>query len=102
MKPDLVGWLATAVLVATVGRQTWVQWTSGKTAGVSKWLFVGQIAASTGFVAYSVLLGNWVFVVSNAFLLVIAIVGQVFYVRNRRKEEKDGSRRGDGHCEQPQ
>jgi MtN3 and saliva related transmembrane protein len=89
MKPDLVGWIATAILVATVGRQTWMQWQSGKTAGVSKWLFVGQIAASTGFVIYSVMLDNWVFVVSNSFLLVIAIVGEALYLHNRRNEKTD-------------
>jgi MtN3 and saliva related transmembrane protein len=100
MKPDLIGWVATAILVATVGRQTWTQWTSGKTDGVSHWLFIGQIAASTGFTVYSVLLGNWIFVVSNAFLLVIAIVGQVLYVRNRKHEKADT--RHDSFSRQPQ
>jgi MtN3 and saliva related transmembrane protein len=91
MKPDLIGWIATGILVATIGRQTWMQWKSGKTAGVSKWLFIGQIAASVGFTIYSVMLDNWVFVVSNSFLLVIAIVGQFLFLRNRKNEKgRDG------------
>jgi hypothetical protein len=33
---------------------------------VSKWLFVGQATASGGFLCYSLLVNNWVFVVTNA------------------------------------
>ncbi len=88
MKPDLVGWTATAILVLTVGRQAFSQWRSGTTAGLSKWLFVGQMAGSLGFVVYSAMLDNRVFVVSNCFLLVIAIVGQCLYVRNARREQR--------------
>ncbi len=89
--PDLttaIGWLSTGILVLTIGRQAFNQWKEGSTAGLSKWLFVGQLAASTGFVVYSWLLDNPVFVVSNIFLLIIAAVGQVLYLRNRRREGK--------------
>lgn len=88
MKPDIVGWAATVVLVLTIGRQAWTQWQSESTAGQSKWLFVGQIVASLGFVVYSAMLDNWVFVVSNAFLLVIAVIGQWLYHRNERRERR--------------
>ena len=88
---DLVGWVATGILVLTVGRQAYSQWKEGSTQGQSKWLFIGQLAASTGFVVYSYLLDNRVFVVSNVFLLVIAAVGQAFYVRNRRREGKSAA-----------
>ena len=64
------------------------------TRGVSKWLFVGQLAASTLFVIYSALLGNWVFVVTNALLLLAALVGEFIYLRNRRR---GGQRRGGAH-----
>lgn len=84
---DLIGWLSTAILLATIGRQTWSQWKQGSTAGLSKWLFIGQLAASTGFVVYSYLLDNYVFVVSNVFLLIIAAVGQMLYLRNKRREK---------------
>ncbi len=82
----VIGWISTGILVLTIGRQAWNQWKEGSTAGLSKWLFVGQLAASTGFVVYSWLLDNLVFVVSNVFLLAIAAVGQALYVRNRRRE----------------
>lgn len=83
---EAVGWVATGILIATVGRQAWTQAKSRSTAGLSRWLFVGQLAASTGFTIYSFLLGNVVFVVSNLFLLAIAAIGQVLYLRNRRRE----------------
>jgi MtN3 and saliva related transmembrane protein len=83
---DAIGWAATGVLVLTVGRQAYSQWSERSTKGQSKWLFVGQLAASAGFVVYSWLLDNTVFVVSNIFLLIIAAVGQVLYIRNRRRE----------------
>jgi len=85
MSPDPIGWLATAILILTVGRQTYTQWRDKTSEGVSSWLFIGQIAASTGFVIYSALLGNIVFVVSNCFLVVIAIVGQWVYRRNEKQ-----------------
>ena len=93
---DAVGWIATGILVLTIGRQAWSQWKQGSTAGLSKWLFVGQTAASTGFVVYSYLLDNVVFVVSNVFLLIIAAVGQWLYLRNRKREDAQGGRSSSG------
>lgn len=83
---DWLGWGASAVLLATLGRQVWVQWRERSTVGVSSWLFVGQLAASTGFVIYSWLVGNWVFVTTNSAILITALVGQCVYRRNVRRE----------------
>lgn len=83
---DLIGWTSSAILLATLARQVFTQWRERSTAGVSHWLFIGQLAASTGFLIYSWLLRNWVFVVTNAALLVTALVGQVIYRRNARRE----------------
>jgi hypothetical protein len=82
--PDLVGWIASAILLATLARQTWRQWREPDPRGVSRWLFLGQIAASVGFVAYSWMLGNWVFIVTNTLILLTAIVGQLALSRARR------------------
>jgi MtN3 and saliva related transmembrane protein len=82
---DAIGWASTAVLLATVGRQVYSQWKSKATAGVSRWLFIGQISASIGFIVYSWLLQNWVFLFSNAAMVATAIVGEVIYVSNRRR-----------------
>jgi hypothetical protein len=82
--PDLVGWIASAILLATLARQTWRQWREPDPRGVSRWLFVGQIAASVGFVAYSWMLRNWVFIVTNTLMLLTAIIGQIALSRARR------------------
>ncbi|HEY4581666.1 MAG TPA: SemiSWEET family transporter [Lysobacter sp.] len=81
---DLVGWAASAILIATLGRQVYTQWRERSTEGVSRWLFIGQMCASIGFVIYSWLVGNGVFVFTNAVLLLTGVVGQLIYRRNRR------------------
>ncbi len=83
---DWLGWGASAVLLATLGRQVWVQWRERSTEGLSSWLFVGQLVASSGFALYSWLIGNWVFVVTNIMLLATALLGQWIFRRNRRLE----------------
>jgi hypothetical protein len=52
---------------------------------LSKWLFLGQIAASAGFVVYSWLKGDWVFVTTNLLILATAIAGQIIFQVNRMK-----------------
>jgi MtN3 and saliva related transmembrane protein len=80
---DLIGWLSSAVLLATIARQVFTQWRTGSAVGVSRWLFIGQLAASTGFTLYSYLLQNWVFLVSNLALLLTAVIGEIIYVKNK-------------------
>ena len=75
---DALGWFASLILIATVSRQVWKQWSERRIEGLSSWLFIGQIATSLAFVAYSWLVQNWVFVASNAFLLVAAVTGEVW------------------------
>lgn len=86
MPTQLIGWSAAAILLATIGRQVYSQWRSGSVQGVSKWLFIGQLAASVGFVIYSSLLREPVFVVTNALMLGTAILGQCIYIRNKRRQ----------------
>jgi hypothetical protein len=51
-------------------------------SGVSRWLFVGQISASIGFIFYSYQLHNWIFLFSNFAMLITAIVGEIIYISN--------------------
>jgi len=85
MLPEVIGWLSSAVLLATLLRQVLTQWRERSTRGVSRWLFRGQFAASCGFLIYSMMLRNWVFVVTNAALLLTALAGQIIYRRNSRQ-----------------
>lgn len=85
MNPDIVGWAASAILLATLSRQIVTQWQDKDAKGVSRWLFAGQIAASTGFITYSWMLDNWVFIVTNALILLTAVIGQIGLVVRRRQ-----------------
>lgn len=89
---EAIGWASTGLLLATLVRQVYTQWKSGAISGVSRWLFMGQMAASIGFMTYSFLLRNWVFMGSNAAILSVAIVGQVMYTRKRRGKRRKPSR----------
>jgi uncharacterized protein with PQ loop repeat len=88
---DLVGWLSSAILLFTLGRQVAKQWREGTSEGVSRWLFIGQTAASAGFTLYSLLVRNWVFVVTNALILANAIAGALIVRHHRRREAADTS-----------
>jgi MtN3 and saliva related transmembrane protein len=85
---ELIGWFGATVLIATIGRQVYTQWRDGSTGGLSRWLFIGQLTASTAFVFYSWMLGNWVFVVTNTLMLVTAALGQWVYLANRRSPRR--------------
>lgn len=94
MMTDVLGWLSSAILLLTIGRQVWKQWRTGLGEGVSIWLYIGQLAASAGFTLYSVLLGNWVFIVTNALLMMSALVGlYILLVHCRRDGAGDGGAR---------
>jgi uncharacterized protein with PQ loop repeat len=82
---DAIGWLSSAVLLVTIGRQVFTQWRTRSDIGVSRWLFIGQLTASVGFSVYSYLLHNWVFLVSNLALLMTAVVGEIIYLRNKKE-----------------
>ncbi|HMI83459.1 MAG TPA: SemiSWEET family transporter [Polyangiaceae bacterium] len=81
---DAIGWASSVILLATISKQIHKQWRARSSEGVSKWLFVGQTAASLGFTVYSWLVHNWVFVVTNALLLLAGITGFVITLHFRR------------------
>ena len=85
MATEIIGWLSSCVLLLTIVTQIRKQWRERSASGVSSWLFIGQIAASIGFTVYSWLVHNWVFVVTNALLLLSAIVGAVMTARFKKE-----------------
>jgi uncharacterized protein with PQ loop repeat len=84
---EMIGWLSSVVLVLTISKQVWKQWQEGSSKGVSKWLFIGQIAASSGFTVYSWLLSNWVFFTTNLLMMVSAFLGLGLMFRQRRQSQ---------------
>lgn len=87
---EIIGWASSLILLATLVKQVYKQWSEGTGEGVSKWLFIGQLAASVGFTAYSYLVGNWVFTVTNGLLTVNNVMGILlyFYFRKNAKPRK--------------
>jgi len=83
---EAIGWLSSLVLFATLVSQIRTQWRARRTEAVSAWLFAGQLAAEIGFVVYSALIGNAVFVVTNLVLAATAITGMIVLHIHRRRE----------------
>jgi len=74
---EALGWFSSLVLLATLIAQVRKQTRTSRGSGVSRALYVGQTIASLGFTTYSLLIGNWVFVVTNGMLTVVAICGWI-------------------------
>lgn len=85
---EAIGWASSLILVLTIAKQVYKQWHEGSSEGVSKWLFVGQMAASLGFTIYSWLVDNWVFVVTNSLMLLNGLLGLLIVLRHRRRERR--------------
>lgn len=85
---ELIGWASSVALLLTLMGQVRRQSRARSVEGVSWLLFAGQIAASTGFVTYSLLIGNTVFIVTNSLILATAITGQIIYLRRRRQARR--------------
>lgn len=90
MSSEVVGWVSSGILVLTIAKQVYKQWQEGSSEGVSKWLFVGQMAASLGFTVYSWLVSNWVFVVTNALMLCNGLLGLLIVLHHRRRGRASG------------
>jgi MtN3 and saliva related transmembrane protein len=88
---EAVGWISSLILVVTIGKQVYKQWSEGSSENVSKWLFVGQFAASLGFLVYSWMVRNWVFVFTNGFMLLNATAGLLITLYHRRRENGGGA-----------
>lgn len=76
---EILGWISSLILLATLVKQVYKQWKDRTSEGISKWLFIGQLAASIGFTVYSVVTGSWVFAFTNAALTINNIIGIWLY-----------------------
>lgn len=86
-----IGWAAVAALFLTMSGQAWKQWRDCVRHGIGKFFFAGQILSSALFLAYSVMKGDAVFVVGNAFVLVAAVVGGAILWWNRSRRPAAGA-----------
>ncbi len=84
---EIIGWASSLILLITLITQIHKQWKLGTHKGVSQWLFIGQLAASIGFVIYSIGTGNIVFIFTNTFLAISAVIGIVIYYSYVRRDQ---------------
>lgn len=81
---EIIGWASSLILLTTLVKQVYKQWQEGTSDGISKWLFIGQLAASTGFTVYSYLVGSWVFMFTNGLLTINNVIGIYLYYRFKK------------------
>lgn len=81
---EVIGWASSLILIITIAKQVHKQWADRTSAGVSTWLFVGQLAASVGFTIYSLLVKNWVFAVTNGIMVINGLLGYAITLRYKR------------------
>ncbi|MFL5812958.1 MAG: hypothetical protein ACJ763_05225 [Bdellovibrionia bacterium] len=84
MNSEWLGWLSSFILCLTIEKQLHTQYKQGTSQGVSKWLYLGQFIAEIGFIIYSLIVRNWVFVFTNTVLLIENVAG-VLLIRYHRK-----------------
>lgn len=95
-----IGWFSSLILLLTLSNQVYRQWQEGSSKGVSKWLFIGQMAASTGFTIYSWLVKDWIFVITNSLMMLNGLAGLVIVQVHKRRERRGARPRGAG-CSSP-
>ena len=81
MTIEILGWASSLILLATLVKQVHKQWKDRTSEGISKLLFIGQLAASIGFTIYSIATGSWVFAFTNAALTINNVIGIWLYFR---------------------
>ena len=82
---EAIGWTSSIILVLTLSKQVYKLWHEGSSQGVSRWLFLGQMAASFGFAVYSWIVENWIFIFTNSLMLVNGVLGYLIVLRHRRR-----------------
>lgn len=85
---EIIGWASSLILVVTIAKQVHKQWQDRTSAGVSIWLFVGQLAASVGFTIYSLLVRNWVFAVTNGIMVLNGLLGYAITMHHKRDKRR--------------
>ena len=79
-----IGWVSSFILLVTLLIQLRKQWKSKDAQGVSVYLFSGQSLAQVGFVIYSYLIDNQVFLFTNSVLLIVSIAGFILTLKQKR------------------
>lgn len=85
MNPEVIGWTAVSILFLTMSGQAWKEWRDRVKTGITPLFFVGQVAASVAFIAYSAMVANMIFVVGNTLVLLASLAGGFILYWNKLK-----------------
>ena len=85
MNPEVIGWTAVSILFLTMSAQAWKEWRDRVKTGIAPLFFLGQVAASVAFIAYSAMVGNVIFVVGNTLVLLASLAGGAILWFNKLK-----------------
>src|SRR3954471_20076640 len=82
---EIIGWGSALVLLPTFGLQAYKQWQNRHehAPASSLWFFILALIGVTGQVIYSWMLGNWVYFVLNACLVVTNTLGLALAIHRR-------------------
>ena len=82
---EIIGWGSAFVLIPTFGLQTYKQWQNRHEHASSStlWFFILALIGVVGQVAYSWMLGNWVYFVLNACLVITNALGLIMAIHRR-------------------
>src|SRR3954464_9544414 len=82
---EIIGWGSAFVLIPTFGIQAYKQWQNRHEHAPASalWFFILALIGVTGQVIYSWMLGNWVYFVLNACLVVATTLGLALVIRRR-------------------
>jgi len=85
---DVIGWASSCILLGTLIRQVYTQYRDRSSRGVSKWLFIGEIASAVGFLIYSISLGIRVYMVTNSLVILSSVAGLLITLHHQRRSRK--------------
>jgi hypothetical protein len=82
---EIIGWGSAFILIPTFGLQAYKQWRNrDEHADASTlWFFILALVGVVGQVVYSWMLGNWVYFVLNACLVVTNTLGLALAIHRR-------------------
>jgi hypothetical protein len=91
---EIIGWGSALVLLPTFGLQAYKQWENRHehASASTLWFFILALVGVTGQVAYSWMLGNWVYFVLNACLVVTNTLGLALAIHRRWIKDPQASR----------
>ncbi len=82
---EIIGWGSAMIVIPTFGLQVYKQWQkrNDDVPPTTLWFFILALVGAAGQIAYSWMLGNWVYFVVNVCLVITDALGLALALRGR-------------------